>query len=250
MRLSGKKALVTGGARGIGLGCARLMAAQGATVVIADIDDETALREASAINGCSALKLDVTSRTGWHQAIAEADARLGGLNVLVNNAGIIIPGTIDNLDEASWDRTMEVDLKSVFLGCQAAMPVLSRCQPASIINIASIASMIASPYFAAYNAAKAGVHLLTKSVALNAARKHPGVRCNSIHPAFVDTGMVEDVVRNTGPAEAREKLASQIPLGRIATVEDVGWAVVYLASDESAFMTGSEIKLDGGISAM
>lgn len=250
MRLSGKKALVTGGARGIGLGCARLMAAQGAAVVIADIDEETARREASGIDGCSALKLDVTSRADWHRVIAETDALLDGLNVLVNNAGIIIPGTIDNLDEASWDRTMEVDLKSVFLGCQAAMPVLSRCQPASIINIASIASIIASPYFAAYNAAKAGVHLLTKSVALNAARKHPGVRCNSIHPAFVDTGMVEDVVRNSGPVEAREKLASQIPLGRIATVEDVGWAVVYLASDESAFMTGSEIKLDGGISAM
>lgn len=250
MRLSGKKALVTGGARGIGLGCARMMAAQGATVVIADIDEETARREASAIHGCHALKLDVTSRADWHRAIAEADALLDGLNVLVNNAGIIIPGTIDNLDEAAWDRTMEVDLKSVFLGCQAAMPVLSRCQPASIINIASIASMIASPYFAAYNAAKAGVHLLTKSVALNAARKQSGVRCNSIHPAFVDTGMVEDVVRNAAPAEARDKLAKQIPLGRIATVEDVGWAVVYLASDESAFMTGSEIKLDGGISAM
>ena len=250
MRLSGKKALVTGGAKGIGLGCACLMAAQGAAVVIADIDEETARREAAGIDGCHALKLDVTSRADWQRAIAETDALLDGLNVLVNNAGIIIPGTIDNLDEASWDRTMEVDLKSVFLGCQAAMPVLSRCQPASIINIASIASIIASPYFAAYNAAKAGVHLLTKSVALNAARKHPGVRCNSIHPAFVDTGMVEDVVRNAGPAEAREKLASQIPLGRIATVEDVGWAVVYLASDESAFMTGSEIKLDGGISAM
>jgi NAD(P)-dependent dehydrogenase (short-subunit alcohol dehydrogenase family) len=174
MRLSGKKALVTGGARGIGLGCARMMAAQGAAVVIADIDEETAREEAAAIEGCSSLKLDVTSRAGWLEAIAETDARLGGLNVLVNNAGIIIPGTIDNLDEQSWDRTMEVDLKSVFLGCQAAMPVLSRCQPASIINIASIASMIASPYFVAYNAAKAGVHLLTKSVASMPRASIPG----------------------------------------------------------------------------
>lgn len=250
MRLAGKKALVTGAARGIGLGCARMLAIQGAAVIIADIDYETATREAGNIENCSAIKLDVTNRQQWQTTVAETEDRLGGLNVLVNNAGIIIPGTIDNLDEESWDRTMEVDLKSVFLGCQAAMPVLSRCQPASIINIASIASIIASPYFAAYNAAKAGVHLLTKSVALNAARKHPGVRCNSVHPAFVDTAMIEDVVRNTEPEEARSKLAGQIPLGRIATVEDVGWAVVYLASDESAFMTGAEMKLDGGISAM
>ncbi len=250
MRLTGKKVLITGGARGIGLGCARMMAAQGAAVVIADIDEEAARREASAIEGCSAITLDVTKRADWQSAVSEADRLLGGLNVLVNNAGIIIPGSIDSLDEESWDRTMAVDLKSVFLGCQAAMPVLARSQPSSIINIASIASIIASPHFAAYNAAKAGVHLLTKSVALNAARKYPGVRCNSIHPAFVDTGMVDDVVRNASPQEARSKLAGQIPLGRIATVEDVGWAVVYLASDESAFMTGAEIKLDGGISAM
>ena len=250
MRLDGKKVLITGGARGIGLGCARMLAAQGARVVIADIDEVTAHREAGTINGCHAIGLDVTSREQWQDAISKTEQLLGGLNVLVNNAGIIIPGSIDSLDEESWDRTMAVDLKSVFLGCQAAMPVLARSQPSSIINIASISSFIASANFAAYNAAKAGVHMLTKSVALSAARKHPGVRCNSIHPAFVDTGMVDDVVRNATPDEARSKLASQIPLGRIATVEDVGWAVVYLASDESAFMTGAEIKLDGGISAM
>ncbi len=234
MRLENKKALVTGGARGIGLGCARMLAAEGA----------------SRLANVSAVRLDVTSRADWTAAVTEACARMGGLNVLVNNAGIIIPGSIDKVDEESWDRTMNVDLKSVYLGCQTAMPVLAANAPASIINIASIASIIASPNFAAYNAAKAGVHLLTKSVALHAARAHPGVRCNSIHPAFVDTAMVEDVVRNATPEEARAKLARQIPLGRIATVEDVGWAVVYLASEESAYMTGSEIKLDGGISAM
>ena len=250
MRLAGKTAMVTGAARGIGLGCARAMAAQGARVVIADIDIETASAEAASIEEAIALELDVTNRDSWVRAIAEADARLGGLNVLVNNAGIIIPGSVEALDEESWDKTMDVDLKSVFLGCQVALPLLARSAPASIINIASIASIIASAHFSAYNAAKAGVHLLTKSVALHAARKHPGVRCNSVHPAFVDTGMIEDVVRSGTPEEARTRLAAQIPMGRIATVEDVAWAVVYLASDESAFMTGSEIKLDGGISAM
>jgi NAD(P)-dependent dehydrogenase (short-subunit alcohol dehydrogenase family) len=250
VRLENKKALVTGGARGIGLACARMLAAEGASVVIADIDEMAAHEAASLHVNISAIRLDVTSRTDWTAAIAHACARMGGLNVLVNNAGIIIPGSIDKVDEESWDRTMNVDLKSVYLGCQAAMPALAENAPASIINIASIASIIASPNFAAYNAAKAGVHLLTKSVALHAARAHPGVRCNSVHPAFVDTAMVEDVVRNAAPEEARAKLARQIPLGRIATVEDVGWAVVYLASEESAYMTGSEIKLDGGISAM
>lgn len=250
MRLDGKKVLVTGGARGIGLGCARMMAAEGARVVIADIDVEAARQEAGQSANLSAIGLDVTSRQQWSTAVQEADRLLGGLNVLVNNAGIIIPGNVELLDEDSWDRTMNVDLKSVYLGCQAALPVLSRCAPSSIINIASISSMIASGNFAAYNAAKAGVHLLTKSVALHAARKHPGVRCNSIHPAFVDTGMVDEVVKDADPQQARNKLARQVPLGRIATVEDVGWAVIYLASDESGFMTGAEIKLDGGISAM
>jgi NAD(P)-dependent dehydrogenase (short-subunit alcohol dehydrogenase family) len=250
MRLAGKTAMVTGAARGIGLGCARAMAAQGATVVIADIDSDTATAEAASIDGAIALELDVTNRDSWVRAIDEISTRLGSLSVLVNNAGIIIPGSVEALNEESWDKTMEVDLKSVFLGCQTALPLLARSAPASIINIASIASIIASAHFSAYNAAKAGVHLLTKSVALHAARKHPGVRCNSVHPAFVDTDMIEDVVRNGTPEEARAKLAAQIPMGRIATVDDVAWAVIYLASDESAFMTGSEIKLDGGISAM
>jgi NAD(P)-dependent dehydrogenase (short-subunit alcohol dehydrogenase family) len=250
MRLAGKTAMVTGAARGIGLGCAKAMAAQGAKVVIADIDIETASTEAASIDGAIALELDVTNRDSWVRAIDQISTRLGSLSVLVNNAGIIIPGSVEALDEESWDKTMEVDLKSVFLGCQTALPLLARSAPASIINIASIASIIASAHFSAYNAAKAGVHLLTKSVALHAARKHPGVRCNSVHPAFVDTDMIEDVVRNGTPEQARAKLAAQIPMGRIATVDDVALAVIYLASDESAFMTGAEIKLDGGISAM
>jgi len=250
MRLAGKKALVTGAARGIGLGCAKLMAQHGCDVVITDIDISAANQVTEGVSDHAAIALDVTDKQAWTSAIEQARKLMGGINVLVNNAGIIIPGTVEELDEASWDRTMDVDLKSVYLGCQAALPVLSQNAPASIINIASISSMIASPNFAAYNAAKAGVHMLTKSVALHAARSHPGVRCNSIHPAFVDTGMVDQVAKSDDPEINRSKLARQIPLGRIATVEDVAWAVVYLASNESSFMTGSELKLDGGVSAM
>ena len=250
MRLAGKKALITGAARGIGLGCAKLMAAHGCDVVITDIDIREASRAASEMSGHPAIELDVTSGPAWSAAIERAGDLMNGINVLVNNAGIIIPGTVESLDEASWDRTMDVDLKSVYLGCQAALPVLSQNAPASIINIASISSMIASPNFAAYNAAKAGVHMLTKSVALHAARAYTDVRCNSVHPAFVDTDMVDQVTKTGDPEVNRSKLARQIPLGRIATVEDVAWAVVYLASNESSFMTGSELKLDGGVSAM
>ncbi len=250
MRLAGKKALITGAARGIGLGCARLMAEHGCDIVITDIDMSGASRAADEVSGHPAIELDVTSRPAWQAAIDRAGELMDGINVLVNNAGIIIPGTIEELDEESWDRTMAVDLKSVYLGCRAALPVLSQNAPASIINIASISSMIASPSVAAYNAAKAGVHMLTKSVALHAAREYSDVRCNSIHPAFVDTDMVDQVTKSDDRAVNARKLARQIPLGRIATVEDVAWAVVYLASNESSFMTGSELKLDGGVSAM
>jgi len=250
MRLAGRKALVTGAARGIGLGCARLMAEHGCDVVITDIDMSEASRAASQVSSHPAIELDVTNRRAWHTAVERAGELMNGINVLVNNAGIIIPGTVESLDEAGWDRTMDVDLKSVYLGCQAALPVLSQNAPASIVNIASISSMIASPNFAAYNAAKAGVHMLTKSVALHAARAYSDVRCNSVHPAFVDTDMVDQVTKSDDRNVNTRKLARQIPLGRIATVEDVAWAVVYLASNESSFMTGSELKLDGGVSAM
>lgn len=249
-RLDGKAVLITGGARGIGKCCAEMMLREGAKVAISDIDMASAERTADEIGATLAVEHDVTKLGDWHAAIEASGQALGSLNVLVNNAGIIIPGSVESLDEADWDRTIDVDLKSVFLGCKAALPLMATGAPGSIVNISSIAALVAGHNFAAYNAAKAGVHLLTKSVALHAARKNYGVRCNSIHPAFIDTGMVDEVVRAETPKQAREKLAKQVPLGIIGTVEDVGWAVIYLASDESRFITGAELKLDGGLSAM
>ena len=175
---------------------------------------------------------------------------MGGLNVLVNNAGICIPGTVEELDIDQWRRTIDVDLTSVFLGCKAALPIMRGHSPGSIVNISSISGLIAGHNLAAYNAAKAGVWLMTKSVALHAARGGDDIRANSVHPTFIDTPMVDDVVAGADPQEMRAKLARQVPLGRIGTVDDVAYAVLYLASDESRFMTGSELKLDGGISAM
>jgi NAD(P)-dependent dehydrogenase (short-subunit alcohol dehydrogenase family) len=251
MRLAGRRCLVTGAARGIGRAAAQKMAEHGARVAVTDIDGEAAGQVAKDIGKAAiAIELNVTDAAAWARAIDAADRAFGGLDVLVNNAGIIILGSVESLDEADWDRTMDVDLKSVFLGCRAALPVLARCAPASIINMSSIAGLFGGHNMAAYNAAKAGVHLLTKSVALHAARKNYGVRCNSVHPTFVDTGMIDGLARGGDAAEIRAKLAAQVPLGRIGTVDDVAWAVIYLASEESAFMTGAEIKLDGGLSAM
>jgi len=252
MRLAGRRALITGAARGIGRGVAHRMAEHGARVAVADIDAEAAGKAARAIGEAAiSIALDVTDAAAWADAVDAADQAFGGLDVLVNNAGICIPGSVEALSEADWDRTLDVDLKSVFLGCRAALPVLARSAPAAIVNMSSISGLIAGHNMAAYNAAKAGVHLLTKSVALHAARKGYGVRCNSVAPAFIDTAMVDDLARgDADPGKIRAKLAAQIPLGRIGTVDDVAFAVIYLASEESAFMTGAEIKLDGGLSAM
>ena len=254
-RVSSKMAFVTGAATGIGLASARMLAREGASVALADIDMEGAQHAAEEIAASApgkavAVELDVTDKARWPAALEEAAAHMGGLNVLVNNAGICIPGTVEELAFDDWQRTMDVDLTSLFLGCKAALPLMRDNAPGSIVNISSISGLIAGHNLVAYNAAKAGVWMMTKSVALHSARKGYGIRANSIHPSFIDTAMVDDVVKGPNPDEVRAKLTRQIPLGHIGTVEDVAYAVVYLASDESKFMTGSELKLDGGISAM
>lgn len=253
-RLDGKKVLITGGGAGIGRGCGAMMAGEGALVTLADIDLDganAAAREINAETGerASALRLDVTSQEQWQTAVAEAATRMSGLNVLVNCAGICILGTVEDTPLEAWQRTIDTDLTSVFLGCKHALGVMAGHAPGSIINISSISGLIAGHNLAAYNAAKAGVWLMTKSVALHAARSGYDVRANSVHPTFIDTAMLDAVLGDRGDGTALEKLTRQIPLRRIGTVEDVGYAVIYLASDESRFMTGAEIKLDGGLSA-
>ncbi len=254
-RLSGKKALITGGAQGIGARIGAMMAAEGADVALTDINEAGAKSVAASITsdtGCTAVGVghDVTQADAWERAVGAAEEALGGLNVLVNNAGVCIPGSVQSISLHDWQRTMDIDLNAVFLGCRTALPVLARNAPGAIINISSIAGLIASHNFVAYNTAKAGVWMLTKSVALQSAREGFDVRINSIHPAFIDTGMVDEVVGGADKAENRAKLARQVPMKKIGTPDDVGYACIYLASDESGFMTGSEIKLDGGISAM
>jgi NAD(P)-dependent dehydrogenase (short-subunit alcohol dehydrogenase family) len=254
-RLNGKKALVTGGAQGLGAAIAARLAAEGALVLVTDINEAGAAEVAAAIdaqhaNTAWSLRHDVTSEDDWKSAVAAAEKLMGGLSVLINNAGVATLGSVEELSLERWHRDMTVNVDSVFLGCRAALPLLRRSLPASIVNIASISSLIASHNFASYNASKAAVWMLTKSVALHCARQGWDIRCNSVHPTFIRTPLLNDMIGDRNEDLVLAKLAKQVPLGRLGEPIDVAQAVVYLASDESRFMTGSELKLDGGISAM
>lgn len=255
-RVAGKVALVTGAASGLGACAARMLAAAGARVVLTDVNRAGADAVAAEIGQAAiALTHDVTDEAQWQLVVGEAVDHFGGLHVLVNNAGIGTPGTVEDTDLETWRRVHAIDLDGVFLGCKHAVrPIADTVRTTglggSIVNISSVAGIIAAANLAAYNSAKAGVRHLTKSVALHCARKGYGIRCNSVHPAFVDTPILDQVGTTLTPEEVRAKMARQLPLGTIGKPEDVGWAIVYLASDESRFMTGAELVLDGGVSAM
>jgi len=259
-RLGGKKALITGAAGGIGSAIARAFVDEGAQVAVTDMDAAAAATLADALEAdrpgsALACAHDVTSETDWERALKAADDAFGGINVLVNNAGVWSVGSVEDTDYEEWRRCMSVNVDSIFLGTRLAMPYLRDSQPASIINLSSVAGLVAGHNIAAYNTSKAGAWMLTKSTALSCARKGWDIRANSIHPTFIETGMLKDMFARGGERrdlddEQRGKLTRQIPLRRLCTVEDVAYAAIYLASDESRYMTASEIKLDGGLSAM
>ncbi|MBV9510459.1 MAG: glucose 1-dehydrogenase [Caulobacteraceae bacterium] len=255
-RVAGKKVFITGGAQGLGAAMARRLAEEGAQLALADINLAGAKAVADEIDAARgagtafAFPLDVTKEEQWIFALEEADAALGGLSVLVNNAGVFRVGDIEKLALDDWKSMMSVNVDSVFLGTKHALKYLRENQPGSIVNISSIAGLIAGHNTPAYNASKAAVWMLSKSIALHCAHQQLDVRCNSIHPAFVDTPLLDPLRARIGKDETDAKLGRQVPLGRIGAPGDVADAVVYLASDESRFMTGAELKLDGGISAM
>lgn len=255
-RVAGKKAFVTGGAQGLGAAIASTLAAEGAKVAIADINAAGAEKLAVELNAkhgagtAFAFALDVTNEDQWLAALAAANGAMGGISALVNNAGISHGGDIEELSFTDWKRVMSVNVDSVFLGAKHAMKYLRDNQPGSIVNISSIAGLIANHNTPAYNASKAAVWLLSKNIALYAARKKLDIRSNSIHPTFIDTPILDRLRQALGPEVAEGKLARQVPLGRIGQPSDVANAALYLISDESRFVTGSEIKVDGGISAM
>jgi NAD(P)-dependent dehydrogenase (short-subunit alcohol dehydrogenase family) len=257
-RCEGKLALVTGAAQGLGAAHSRRLAEEGARVLCTDINGDGAAETAAAINAdlgdgtAFALKHDVTNRDDWESAVDSARENLGGLNVLVNNAGMGVAGNIETCKFEDWQRCFSVNVDSIFHGCQKALPLMREHAPGSIINISSIAGLIASDTMPAYNASKAAVWMLSKSIALHCAKNNMQIRCNSVHPTFVDTPILDGTARhhNLDKAVLMDKLARQIPLKFVGEPNDIANAVVYLASDESRFMTGAELKLDGGISAM
>ena len=254
-RVAGKMAFVTGGAQGLGKASAIMLAREGAKVTLADINEKGAQEVADEINAdrpgtAFAVGLDVTREDQWKDALAEADKAMGGINVLFNNAGIGGGTTVEDTDFETYKKVMAVDVASVFLGCKYAISYMVPHAPGSIVNTSSIAGLIAGHNMAAYNAAKAAVWLLSKSVALHCAKRGYRIRSNSIHPTFIDTPILDGMARGMSKEELVKKLAKQVPLGIVGEPDDVAYCVLYLASDESKFITGAEIKIDGGISAM
>jgi cyclopentanol dehydrogenase len=249
MRLPGKVALISGGARGMGAAEAVLFSQEGAAVVIGDVleAEGRALEATIAAKGgrVTFVRLDVTSEADWQKAVDLAVSRFGPLNILVNNAGISAQGRVEDTTAESWDRVMEVNAKGVFLGTKAAIPAMRSAGGGSIINISSqlglVGTDITSPQ---YPASKGAVRLLTKVTAIQYAKEK--IRCNSVHPGPIATPMTEK--RRADPA-IRALMLSRIPLGRYGEVDDVSYGVLYLASDESSFVTGSELVIDGGWTA-
>ncbi len=256
-RVAGKKVFITGGAQGLGAAMARALAAEGAKVAVADVNSpgaETVAIELNEKHGAGtafAFALDVTNEEQWVDALAAANTAMEGISGLINNAGISArEGGIEELSLETFRKVMSVNVDSVFLGAKHAIKYLAKNQPGSIVNISSIAGLIANHTSPAYNASKAAVWLLSKNIGLYCAKKGLDVRSNSIHPTFIDTPILDPIRNMFGKDEAEAKLGRQIPLGRIGKPEEIGTAAVFLISDESRFITGAEIKIDGGISAM
>ena len=249
MRLENKVALISGAARGMGAAEAKLFAGEGAKVVIGDILEEEGRRTEAEINEasgeCLFLRLDVTSERDWRQAVAATVARFGKLDVVVNNAGIGGGGRVEDTTVEEWDRVMEVNAKGVFLGTKAAIPEMRRAGGGSIVNISSQLGLMgtdtSSPQ---YQASKGAVRLLTKATAIQYAGE--GIRANSVHPGPIITPMTE---AGRADPQCQQVMLSRIPLGRYGLAEDVAYGVLFLASDESSFMTGSELVIDGGWTA-
>jgi len=250
-RVQDRVALVTGGASGIGYATARMLAAEGARVVIADLDRDASARAAAALGRAASVHpLDVTREDAW-TAVTDAVARdFGRLDILVNNAGVAISKDVEATTLDEWRRVMAVNLDGVFLGCKHGVRVMKERGGGAIVNVSSVAGMIGDPKLPAYCASKAGVRLLTKSVALHCARKGYNIRCNSVHPSFAETPMLEAMfARARDPAKLRAGLEAAAPLGRLGKPEEVASTILFLASDESAFTTGAELVVDGGLTA-
>ena len=251
-RVEGKAALVTGGASGLGAEAARLLAAEGARVCLTDIQDrlaETVAGEIRAAGGDAfALRHDVTSEAEWQSVVGEVVTRFGGLHILLNAAGVASHGeTIAETTIEEWRRIQAVNLDGTFLGVKTAMAAMAEGEGGSIVNISSVLGLIGLPKTAAYAASKGGVRLLTKAAAVECARFGMPVRVNSIHPGFIDTPMVQS--RLQSPDGDRLARLIEHTQGKLGQPSDIAEGVLYLASDAARFVTGSELVIDGGMTA-
>ncbi|WP_432544956.1 SDR family NAD(P)-dependent oxidoreductase [Kineococcus sp. SYSU DK002] len=247
-RLKDRVALITGAASGLGAAEVRLLAAEGAYVVGADVDTDR-LEEVTrplAAQGLpvSTLALDVTSASAWDEAVRAVEDRHGRLDVLINNAGIVSWGGVEATTEQEWNRVIAVNQTGMWLGMRAAMPLLRASGQGSVVNTSSVLGLVGSGAAAAYQATKGAVRLLTKTAAVEYAQQ--GVRVNSLHPGVIATPMIQDLLEEQGDNQPD---ILRTPMRRAGTPEEVAWGVVYLASTESSYVTGTELVIDGGMTA-
>ncbi|MBM3945310.1 MAG: glucose 1-dehydrogenase [SAR202 cluster bacterium] len=249
MRLKGKVALISGSGRGMGAAEAKMFAAEGAAVMVSDVNEEGCRKTVDDIvksGGKAAFtRLDVTSEEDWKRAVAETEKRFGRLDILINNAGIYVVTLIEKTSIEEWDRIMDINGRGVFLGVKHAIAAMRRAGGGSIVNISSTAGIIGNPLEGAYTASKGAVRMFTKSAALQCARDR--IRVNSVHPGAIDTDMVAFLWGEE--FNYRDRLEKAIPLGRLGTAEEVGKVVMFLASDDASYITGAEFIVDGGYTA-
>ncbi len=251
-RVAGKVVLMTGGASGLGAASVRMLVREGARVAITDRNEEDGQALAKELGEATRFwRLDVTQEQDWATVVDAVLATFGRLDVVVNNAGIGIAKDVETMTLEEWRFVHAVNLDGVFLGCKHGIRGMRQCgAKGSIINMSSVAGLVGVAGFPAYSSSKGGVRLLSKSVALHCAQKGYGIRSNSIHPVYVETPMVDALAHVSGDAtRARERMAKSIPLGRLGHPDEIAYAVLYLASDESSLMTGAEMILDGGSTA-
>lgn len=251
-RLQDKVCLVTGAARGIGLATAELFAREGARVLLTDLDQAAGLAAANALGGqglsVGFLQQDVTDEAQWRKTFDFCERLFGGLDVLVNNAGVGAFCDVERMTMEQWRHTLACNLDSVFLGTQLAIGRM-RARGGSIINVASIEGLIGEPLVPAYNASKGGVRLFTRSVAAHCARRGYAIRINALCPGYVETPMVQGALAAAPDEQAQDMLAylrQRIPMGRMARAEEIAKAMLFLASDDSSYMTGADLVVDGG----
>jgi 3alpha(or 20beta)-hydroxysteroid dehydrogenase len=254
-RVEGKVGVVTGGARGLGLAAAEILLAEGAKILITDVDAKAGEAEAARLSGrgheVRFMVQDVTNTAQWNEVLDSAVKAWGSLDLLVNNAGVAVLADVEKESYERWKATLAVNLDGVFLGTQAAIARMKK-RGGSIINIASIEGLLGEQLIPAYNASKGGVRIFTKSAAIHCARSGYNIRINSVCPGFAETQMVSGAVGALPPEQAQafvERTLARIPMGRFAKPEEIAKAVLFLASDEASYVTGSDLVVDGGLTA-